>query len=147
METAPRGGEVTFHGPGQLVAYPIVNIRQLGVGARAWVEGLERSVVSTAALHGVRARVRCPTSHPKASAPASHPCSPRPVHRCRHTCVVQLWGRSPVRAAGAGAGQDRRVGRGAQAGGAGREDIAWNKVQCSCPLRSTVPPVTLMGSR
>mmetsp|Transcript_31401 Transcript_31401/g.80470 ORF Transcript_31401/g.80470 Transcript_31401/m.80470 type:complete len:227 (-) Transcript_31401:42-722(-) len=60
VETAPRGGEVTFHGPGQLVAYPIVNIRQLGVGARAWVEGLERSVVSTAALHGVRARGQVP---------------------------------------------------------------------------------------
>lgn len=62
IESVPRGGEVTFHGPGQLVAYPVVNIRQLGVGARAWVEGLERSVVRTAALHDVHARVRRPTA-------------------------------------------------------------------------------------
>ena len=45
--TAPRGGEVTFHGPGQMVAYPIVDIRAAGLGAHAFVENLEGAVVST----------------------------------------------------------------------------------------------------
>eukprot|EP00192_Tetraselmis_astigmatica_P014987 CAMPEP_0117653960 /NCGR_PEP_ID=MMETSP0804-20121206/3481_1 /TAXON_ID=1074897 /ORGANISM="Tetraselmis astigmatica, Strain CCMP880" /LENGTH=179 /DNA_ID=CAMNT_0005460193 /DNA_START=248 /DNA_END=787 /DNA_ORIENTATION=+ len=51
-----RGGEVTFHGPGQLVAYPIAAIRDLKVGARAWVEGLENCVVRVAEAYGVQAR-------------------------------------------------------------------------------------------
>lgn len=38
---------MTYHGPGQLVAYPIFDIRALGLGARAFVESLEDSVVST----------------------------------------------------------------------------------------------------
>lgn len=54
----PRGGEVTFHGPGQLVVYPIAGIRELRVGARAWVEGLERCIVRVASHFGVEARVR-----------------------------------------------------------------------------------------
>lgn len=53
----PRGGETTFHGPGQLVVYPIVSLRQLGVGARAYVEGLEDVLVRTLGQHGISARV------------------------------------------------------------------------------------------
>lgn len=34
-----RGGDVTYHGPGQFTLYPIVGLRQLGVGARTYVEG------------------------------------------------------------------------------------------------------------
>ena len=58
VEEVPRGGEVTFHGPGQLVVYPIAGIRDLKMGARAWVEGLEDCIVDIAALYGVEARVR-----------------------------------------------------------------------------------------
>lgn len=50
-----RGGETTFHGPGQLVAYPIVRVRGLGRGARTFVDGLERAAVRTLARWGVRA--------------------------------------------------------------------------------------------
>lgn len=50
-----RGGETTFHGPGQLVAYPIVRVRGLGRGARTFVDGLERAAVRTFARWGVRA--------------------------------------------------------------------------------------------
>uniref|UniRef100_A0A061S2J0 lipoyl(octanoyl) transferase n=2 Tax=Tetraselmis sp. GSL018 TaxID=582737 RepID=A0A061S2J0_9CHLO len=60
VEAVPRGGEVTFHGPGQLVAYPIVNLRELRVGARAWIERLEQCVVDTAAVFGVTAKGQVP---------------------------------------------------------------------------------------
>ncbi len=53
-----RGGETTFHGPGQLVAYPIVNLRELGVGPRAYVEGLEDVMIKTLGRYGLSARVR-----------------------------------------------------------------------------------------
>lgn len=56
----PRGGETTYHGPGQLVAYPIVDLRQLGLGARAFVEGLEDAMVQTAGCFGIQARGRVP---------------------------------------------------------------------------------------
>lgn len=59
--TIPRGGETTYHGPGQLVVYPIVSLRGLGVGARAYVEGLEDVLVRTLGRYGIAARVsnRC----------------------------------------------------------------------------------------
>ena len=47
IHTVPRGGEVTFHGPGQLVAYPILHLRDSRLGARAFVEGLEDVLVKT----------------------------------------------------------------------------------------------------
>ncbi|CAL5223299.1 g5790 [Coccomyxa viridis] len=60
VETVPRGGETTFHGPGQLVCYPIVNLRRLKLGARAYVEGLEDTVIATLGQYGVEARGRVP---------------------------------------------------------------------------------------
>eukprot|EP00882_Tetradesmus_deserticola_P002844 GHRQ01003023.1.p1 GENE.GHRQ01003023.1~~GHRQ01003023.1.p1 ORF type:complete len:266 (+),score=50.52 GHRQ01003023.1:845-1642(+) len=56
VHSVPRGGETTYHGPGQLVAYPIVNLRQLGLGARAFVERLEDAMVQTAGCFGIQAR-------------------------------------------------------------------------------------------
>ena len=55
--TSPRGGETTYHGPGQLVLYPIVNLRELRLGARKYVETLEDIMIDTAATFGVKARV------------------------------------------------------------------------------------------
>ena len=55
----PRGGETTFHGPGQLVAYPILNLRRLGIGARAYVEGLEDAVIATLSRFSIDAQVGC----------------------------------------------------------------------------------------
>ena len=54
---SPRGGEVTYHGPGQWVMYPIINLRELMVGPRAYVEGLEDVMIATAAHFGVQAKV------------------------------------------------------------------------------------------
>ena len=48
-----RGGRATYHGPGQLVLYPIVDIAGLGLGARAWVELLEDALLATVAEVGV----------------------------------------------------------------------------------------------
>jgi len=44
-----RGGEATFHGPGQVVCYPIVDLKALGVSARRYVQGLEETIINTLA--------------------------------------------------------------------------------------------------
>jgi lipoyl(octanoyl) transferase 2 len=54
--TVPRGGQVTYHGPGQLVAYPITNVRRLGCGPRRFVDALEDSVIGTAGAWGLAAQ-------------------------------------------------------------------------------------------
>jgi len=50
-----RGGQVTYHGPGQLVVYPLLDIRRLGIGVRELVVRLENSIISLAARHDVHA--------------------------------------------------------------------------------------------
>lgn len=49
-----RGGDITFHGPGQLVVYPILDLERLGIGLRAYIEALEESVIRVAAHYGLR---------------------------------------------------------------------------------------------
>lgn len=53
-----RGGEVTYHGPGQLVAYPIVRLHERGMLLRPFVRALEAALVATCAAHGVKAARR-----------------------------------------------------------------------------------------
>ena len=53
IERADRGGEATYHGPGQLVVYPVVNLRALGVGVEGYVEGLQEATRLTLADFGV----------------------------------------------------------------------------------------------
>jgi lipoyl(octanoyl) transferase len=53
-----RGGEVTYHGPGQLVAYPIVRLRELPVLLRPFVRALELTMADVAARFGVEAAPR-----------------------------------------------------------------------------------------
>jgi len=53
-----RGGEVTYHGPGQLVVYPLVDLRRAGVAIRDFVTALERAVIDLAAQFGIRAEGR-----------------------------------------------------------------------------------------
>lgn len=49
-----RGGEATFHGPGQVVCYPILDLKALGLSARKYVQGLEETIINTLAGFGVR---------------------------------------------------------------------------------------------
>ena len=51
-----RGGDVTYHGPGQLVGYPIIDLRQRKLGIRAFVELIEETVILTLADFDIRAR-------------------------------------------------------------------------------------------
>jgi lipoyl(octanoyl) transferase len=53
-----RGGQVTFHGPGQLVVYPLVDLRRAGLGVRDVVTALERSIIDYAAELGINAECR-----------------------------------------------------------------------------------------
>ncbi len=50
-----RGGDVTFHGEGQIVGYPIVDIEQLGIGLRDYIDALEQSIINTVAHYGIKA--------------------------------------------------------------------------------------------
>jgi lipoyl(octanoyl) transferase len=48
-----RGGQVTYHGPGQIVAYPLVDLKRLGLGVREFVHRIEESVIRVLARYGV----------------------------------------------------------------------------------------------
>jgi lipoyl(octanoyl) transferase len=50
-----RGGQVTYHGPGQLMIYPLLNLRRLKLGVRDLVVALENSVIAYAAERGIEA--------------------------------------------------------------------------------------------
>lgn len=53
-----RGGDITFHGPGQLVVYPILRLRERGLSAGRYVRLLEQAMIETAAAFGVDAERR-----------------------------------------------------------------------------------------
>jgi len=76
-----RGGRVTYHGPGQLVAYPIVSLRPYGDDVHEYVRRLERVAISSLAAHGVEAEpidgltgiwVPPPRRRAEMSAPTGH---------------------------------------------------------------------------
>ncbi|MGR4067780.1 lipoyl(octanoyl) transferase LipB [Billgrantia sp. C5P2] len=53
-----RGGQVTYHGPGQVVLYPLLDVRRARLGVRDLVSALENAVVAVLAEHGVEAHAR-----------------------------------------------------------------------------------------
>ncbi len=53
-----RGGQVTYHGPGQLVVYPLIDLRRAGIGIRDFVCALERAVIDLAGQFGIAAEGR-----------------------------------------------------------------------------------------
>lgn len=50
-----RGGDITYHGPGQLVAYPIVDLNRFGLNLHGYMRLLEAAVIDACAVFGVRA--------------------------------------------------------------------------------------------
>ena len=44
-----RGGQVTYHGPGQIVGYPLIDLRRVGVGVRELVHRIEQTLIDTLA--------------------------------------------------------------------------------------------------
>ncbi len=53
-----RGGQVTFHGPGQLVLYTLIDLNRRGIGVRALVSALEQSVILLLETYGIKAEAR-----------------------------------------------------------------------------------------
>jgi lipoyl(octanoyl) transferase len=50
-----RGGQVTYHGPGQIVAYPLIDLRRAGVGVRELVCRIEQAIIDTLAHWNIEA--------------------------------------------------------------------------------------------
>lgn len=50
-----RGGDITFHGPGQIVCYPILNLEDFSLGLREYIYILEEAVIRTCASYGIQA--------------------------------------------------------------------------------------------
>ena len=83
-----RGGQVTYHGPGQIVGYPMVNLKRQGVGVREFVTIIETSLIDTLALHGI-------TAYARSDAPGVYVARPDGGHlkigslgiRVRHGCT------------------------------------------------------------
>ena len=69
-----RGGQVTYHGPGQVVAYPLVDLRRLGIYVKEYVFRLEQSLLKTLETVGVTGhRVRGePGVYVRLDAPSGH---------------------------------------------------------------------------
>ena len=53
-----RGGQVTYHGPGQLLVYPLIDLKRAGLGIRDFVTALERGVIELVARFGIAAECR-----------------------------------------------------------------------------------------
>ncbi len=53
-----RGGQVTYHGPGQLVLYPLLDLRRSGLGVRNLITALEQSVIGCLARYAITATTR-----------------------------------------------------------------------------------------
>jgi lipoyl(octanoyl) transferase len=49
-----RGGDITYHGPGQLVAYPIIDLEAFGIGIRRYISLLEDVVIETLKPYGIK---------------------------------------------------------------------------------------------
>jgi lipoyl(octanoyl) transferase len=76
-----RGGQVTYHGPGQVVAYPLVDLRRLGIFVKEYVFRLEQAILKTLAAYDVTGhRVRGePGVYVRANDPFGHAVLPEPA--------------------------------------------------------------------
>ena len=56
--SSDRGGQITYHGPGQLVIYPLIDLKRLKLGPRQMVTLLENAVIDTLSLYGIKAQAQ-----------------------------------------------------------------------------------------
>ncbi len=49
-----RGGDITYHGPGQIIGYPILDLEDFGLGIRSYIDKLEQSIIDTLAEYGIK---------------------------------------------------------------------------------------------
>jgi lipoate-protein ligase B len=54
-----RGGDITFHGPGQLIAYPIIDLRAAGLTVVSYVRALEETIIRTLRAYGIEGQAEC----------------------------------------------------------------------------------------
>ena len=59
LVVSDRGGDITFHGPGQLVAYPIIDLRAAGLGVVTYVRSLEEVIMRTLRDYGIESGLEC----------------------------------------------------------------------------------------
>ena len=95
-----RGGDITFHGPGQLVGYPILDLETEGMGLREYIHTLEQCIIDTVAEYGITAG------------------------RVEGAAGVWLTGPGPLSNNGEGAGSNRAEGTGSNSTGAMRKICA-----------------------
>jgi lipoyl(octanoyl) transferase len=50
-----RGGDITYHGPGQIVGYPVFDLDRLGIGVKKYIDKLEEAIIMTLDESGIRA--------------------------------------------------------------------------------------------
>lgn len=84
VEETDRGGQVTYHGPGQVVAYPLLDLRRVGYFVKEYVHRLEESIIRTLAHFGVTGHrvAGAPGIYVRLDDPFSHAVLPqRPQHR------------------------------------------------------------------
>lgn len=53
VEQTDRGGNITYHGPGQIIIYPVINIKEIGIGIKEYIKRLEDVVINTLLLIGL----------------------------------------------------------------------------------------------
>lgn len=52
-----RGGDITYHGPGQIVGYPIVDLEDLGIGLKQYITLMEEAIINLLSTYGITATV------------------------------------------------------------------------------------------
>ena len=104
-----RGGQVTYHGPGQVVAYPLLDLKSAGYFVKEYVFKLEEAVIRTLAHFGVTGhRVRgAPGIYVRLDDPFSHAALKIPDHEKRNLTPINL---TPIDFAALGLGKIAALG-------------------------------------